>query len=129
MKVLTRGFCPFRVESQELFQAGCALRLGQKSLCYTQDVRPLLHRETDPDRYYCPLLRFNLDSDLYTEIEKVLAPLLLVQDEENTAVNIWPMLKGWADSKEKARSIHGQKLVNISIHVRETLEEIVCDLG
>ena len=123
-----RGFCPFRVESQEMFQAGCVLRLGQKTLCYTQDVRPLLRRKTDPDEYYCPLLHFSLDSELYNEIEKVLAPLLLVQDEENTAVNIWPMLKGWADSKDRARSANGKKLVNISIHVRETLEEIVCDL-
>jgi hypothetical protein len=75
------------------------------------------------------LLRFSLDSDLYSEIERVLAPLLLVQDEENTAVNIWPMLKGWADSKDKAKSENGQRLVAISTYVRETLEEIVCDLN
>jgi hypothetical protein len=125
--IIRKGFCPFRVESSNHFQAGCVLRMAQAALCYTQDVRPLLCRTTHPEEYYCPLIKFSLERKLYDELESVLAPLLLVQDEQNTAINIWPMIKGWANSKEKARSAEGQRIVRISTHVKETLEELVCD--
>ena len=101
--------------------------MAQAALCYTQDVRPLLQLTTASDEYYCPLIKFSIDNETYEEIEQILAPLLLVQDEQNTAINIWPMLKGWANSKDKTTSPYGRRIVELSAHVKETLEELVCD--
>ncbi len=127
MQLLKQGFCPYRIQVDD-FQAGCVLlRSAQAALCYTQDVRPLLQLTTASDEYYCPLIKFSIDNETYEEIEQILAPLLLVQDEQNTAINIWPMLKGWANSKDKATSALGRRIVELSIHVKETLEELVCD--
>ncbi len=127
MQLLKQGFCPYRIQVDD-FQAGCVLlRSAQTALCYTQDVRPLLQRTTNPDGYYCPLIKFSLDNETYEEIEQILAPLLLVQDEQNTAINIWPMLRGWSNSKDKTTSALGRRIVELSIHVKETLEELVCD--
>ena len=126
MQVIKQGYCPYRIEVDN-FQAGCVLRNAQTALCYTQDVRPLLQRATDPDEYHCPLIKFSLDIETYEEIKQVLAPLLIVQDEQNTAINIWPMLRGWSNSKDKTTSALGRRIVKLSAHVKETLEDLVCD--
>jgi hypothetical protein len=128
MQILEHGFCPFRVEKSN-FHAGCVLRIGQTTLCYTQDARPLLRRESNPDQYYCPLIKLTLDCKIYNDFEKLISPLLQIQDEENTAINIWPMLSGWADSKHKATSAEGQEIAQLSVQIKETLENIVYDLS
>ncbi|MHA1993661.1 MAG: hypothetical protein ACW97Z_03905 [Candidatus Hodarchaeales archaeon] len=128
MQILEHGFCPFRVEKSN-FHAGCVLRIGQTTLCYTQDVRPLLRRATDPDEYYCPLIQCSIDSKTYNEFEQVLSPLLQIQDEQNTAINIWPMLSGWADPKHEVTSNEGRLIVQLSSQVKQALENIVYDLS
>ncbi|PWI47862.1 hypothetical protein CEE45_09470 [Candidatus Heimdallarchaeota archaeon B3_Heim] len=128
MQILEHGFCPFRVEKSN-FHAGCVLRRGQTTLCYTQDVRPLLRRVTAPDEYYCPLINFSIDNNTYNEFEQVLSPLLQIQDEQNTAINIWPMLKGWANPKHEVTSPEGRMLVQLSAQIKEALENIVYDLN
>ena len=128
MEILERGFCPFRVEKSN-FHAGCVLRIGQTTLCYSQDVRPLLRRTSDPDEYYCPLIKCSIDNNTYNEFEQVLSPLLQIQDEENTAINIWPMLSGWADPKNEVTSNEGRMIVQLSNQVKQALENIVYDLS
>ncbi len=128
MQILERGFCPFRVEKSN-FHAGCVLRIGQTTLCYSQDVRPLLRRGTAPEEYYCPLIKFSLDDTTYKEFEQVLSPLLQIQDEQNTAINIWPMLSGWADPKHEATSDEGRQIVHLSGQVKAALESIVYNLS
>ena len=128
MQILEHGFCPFRVEKSN-FHAGCVLRIGQTTLCYTQDVRPLLRRSSDPNEYYCPLIKVSIDNKIYDEFKQVLSPLLQIQDEQNTAINIWPMLKGWADPKHEVTSNEGREIVQLSLHVKQALENIVYDLS
>ena len=128
MQILEHGFCPFRVEKSN-FHAGCVLRIGQTTLCYTQDVRPLLRRVTKPEEYSCPLIKCSIDNQTYNEFEQVLSPLLQIQDEQNTAINIWPMLSGWADPKHEVTSNEGQMIVQLSSQVKKALENIVYDLS
>jgi hypothetical protein len=128
MQIICQGYCPFRVEKDN-FQAGCVLRMGQASLCYTQDCRPLLQTASASDEFSCPLLKVSIGIDTYKEIEEVLAPLLMIQDEQNTAINLWPMLSGWSNPKHQATSEKGQELVQMSVHLRETLKNIVVELS
>ena len=127
MQIIRQGFCPFRVEKDN-FQAGCVLRMGQTSLCYTQDTRPLLQTTSAPDEFSCPLLKVTIGNETYEEIEEVLAPLLMVQDEQNTAINLWPMLSGWSNPKHEVTSNKGQRIVQMSVNLRRTLENIVVEL-
>ncbi len=124
MPALNMGWCPFRIERYD-FQAGCVLQLGKDALCYSQDIRPLIKHG---DQFFCPLLRFKLSKKTYHEIELLLAPLLKVQDEHNTGVNVWPMLVGWANPKYEAITIQGKELQKLSTQVREELEEIIYNL-
>ncbi|MHA1940157.1 MAG: hypothetical protein ACW97P_00360 [Candidatus Hodarchaeales archaeon] len=126
--ILDQGYCPFRIEKRN-WQAGCVLRLGETALCYTQDVRPLLKRNEVPNEYYCPLIKCSIDNDTYQEIKQVLAPLLQIQDEQNTAINIWPMLKGWAEPKHEVSTETGREIVRKSSQIKATLEEILFDLS
>jgi hypothetical protein len=126
--IIDKGYCPFRIEKRD-WQAGCVLRMGKTALCYTQDLRPLLRRNDAPNEYHCPLIKCSIDTNTYKGIEQVLAPLLQIQDEENTAINIWPMLKGWAESKHEATSEIGREIVRLSSQVKATLEEILYDLS
>ncbi|MCK4847755.1 MAG: hypothetical protein KAT16_01885 [Candidatus Heimdallarchaeota archaeon] len=102
--------------------------MGQMALCYTQDTRPLLLTTSAPDEFFCPLLKVTISTETYSEIEEVLAPLLMIQDEQNTAINLWPMLSGWSNPKHQATSNKGQELIQMSVHLRETLENIVVEL-
>jgi len=119
-----RGFCPFRVQKQD-FRAGCVLKLGKEVLCYTQDLHPLLFNNR---RFFCPEFQFKLSLETYQEIKSFVNSILAIQDEENTATNLWTMITGMADPKNKATTIQGKKLVKISKKVREELDEIVLNL-
>ncbi len=124
MEYPSLGWCPFRIERHD-FQAGCILQLGKDTLCYSQDVRPLIRQG---NHYFCPLLNFTLSSKTYHEIELLLAPLLKVQDEHNTGINVWPMLYGWSNPKYEAVTIQGKELQKLSVLVREELEKIIYNL-
>ena len=128
MQIICQGFCPFRVEKDN-FQAGCVLRMGQTALCYTQDTQPLLQTTSSPDEFSCPLLKVTISTETYQEIKEVLAPLLMIQDEQNTAINLWPMLSGWSNPKHEATSNKGQQIVQLSVHLKQTLENIVVELS
>ncbi len=118
------GFCPFRIQKLE-FRAGCVLKLGKEVLCYTQDLHPLL---VNNGRFFCPELQFKLSTETYKEIETFVKSILTIQDEENTATNLWTIITGMSDPKNKATTIPGKKLVKISKKVREELDEIVLNL-
>ncbi len=124
MKILERGFCPFRIEKSN-FQAGCVLQLGKETLCYTQDARPLISQEK---QYFCPRLSFNLSREIYEEIDLLVAPMLAIQDEENTGINIWPLVTGVANPKYEAITNKGKQMQKISSHLKEELQEIVLEL-
>ena len=126
--ILDQGYCPFRIEKRD-WQAGCVLRMGKTALCYTQDIRPLLRRNDAPNEYSCPLIKCSIDIKTYKEIEQVLSPLLQVQDEENTAINIRPMLKGWADPKHEVTTESAREIVRLSTQLKSTLEDILYELS
>lgn len=119
-----RGFCPFRVQKLE-FRAGCVLKLGKEVLCYTQDLHPLLCND---GRCFCPEMQFKLSTATYKEIESFVNSILNIQDEENTATNLWTMITGMSNPKNKAKTMKGKKLVQVSKKVRKELDEIVLNL-
>jgi len=125
--ILEKGFCPFRVEKRD-YRAGCALRLGKGALCYTQEIRPLIRQSGASTYFYCPLLRFTLSREIYQDIELFAADILKIQDEEATGINLWPMLLGMANPKNKSVTGAGKEMEKLSSHVREKLEEIVFNL-
>ncbi len=123
MKV--RGFCPFRVEIPDHLP-GCVLQKGTESQCYSTDERPLVHRDTS---YYCPLLPQVLISvELFKDFEQLVDYIFTIQDRENTTINIWPMLTGIANSKNKAKTPKGIAMEKLSIKVREELNEIIFEM-
>ncbi len=124
MKLIERGFCPFRIEKGS-FQAGCVLQLGKETLCYTQDARPLINQE---NQYFCPRLNFNLSRETYEEIDVLVTPVLAIQDEENTGINIWPLVTGVANPKYEAITNKGKQMQKISSHLKDELQEIVLEL-
>ncbi|MHA1974012.1 MAG: hypothetical protein ACTSW1_13520 [Candidatus Hodarchaeales archaeon] len=119
-----RGFCPFRIQKDN-FQAGCVLKLGKDLLCYTQDHRPLLYLHGS---YFCPELQIKISEKTYSEIEDFVQAILTIQDVENTAINLWVMLTGTSNPRNKAKTDSGKDLENISKNVREELEEIVFNM-
>jgi hypothetical protein len=120
------GYCPFRIEVAD-FQAGCKLRLGMQSLCFSQDAKPLI-RNPGQDSYYCPLHNFSLSNETYKEIYSLVKSILVIQDEESTSINIWPMLAGISNTKVKSVTAGGLKMVQLSQKVRDRLDEIVYEL-
>lgn len=127
MEILKQGFCPFRIEVG-MHLAGCKLRMGKESLCYTQDIRPLVQRVDSPDAYYCPLLKFTLSNDAYEEISSLVEFILAIQDEESTGINLWPMLSGISNPKKKSVTTRGIRMEHLSQKVRDRLEKIVYEL-
>jgi hypothetical protein len=127
MEILKQGFCPFRIEVG-MHLAGCKLRIGKESLCYTQDVRPLIQRVDSPDTYYCPLLKFLLSTEAYDEISNLIESILTIQDEESTSINLWSMLSGISNPKCKPITAGGIKMERLSQKVRDRLEEIVYEI-
>jgi len=129
-----RGFCPFRV-AKPGFQAGCVLQLGKDAFCYTRDQRPLIQREIEgPEKYYytCPLVtKLELSPETYKEIEQVVSTILIVQDENELAMNLWPIF--CRDSKitfptKELVTDKGKEISHLSKRVREELQDIVLNL-
>ena len=89
-----RGFCPFRV-AKPGFQAGCVLQLRKDAFCYTRDQRPLIRRETEKSQKYyytCPLVtKLYLSNETYKEIDEIVSSILIVQDEHELTMNLWPI--------------------------------------
>lgn len=123
-KKLETGFCPFRIETSG-FLAGCILQIGKETPCYSQDAKPLRNQG---DCFFCPLLKFNLSKATYDEFGKLVSPLLAIQDEASTGINLWPMISGMADPTHQAITGKGIELQRLSAHVKEELEEIVFNL-
>ncbi len=120
-----RGHCPFRVEILDHLP-GCVLQKGKESMCYSTDERPLVFRDSS---YYCPLLPKVLISEvLYREFEKLVNYIFTIQDRENTTINIWPMLTGIANSRNKAKTPKGIAMEKLSMKVREELNEIIFEM-
>ncbi|UCG04540.1 MAG: hypothetical protein JSW11_11260 [Candidatus Heimdallarchaeota archaeon] len=128
-----RGFCPFRV-AKPGFQAGCVLQLGD-SFCYTRDQRPLIQRETDDTKnhyYTCPLVtKLRLSQETYQEIDQIVSQILIVQDEHELTMNLWPIF--CRDSKitfptRELVTDKGKEISHLSKRVREELQEIVLNL-
>ncbi len=119
-----QGFCPFRIEKRN-FQAGCVLQMGVETLCYTQDIYALISRDSE---YYCPLLKINISKATYSEIEEIVKPILMIQDIENTSINLWPLLTGVASPQHLAKTEKGKKMQNLSERVRSELEDIILEL-
>lgn len=130
METSTRGFCPFRVQKSH-FQPGCVLQRGKDKFCYTRDQRPLIRKQQPNKNYFCPLLNFTLSLETYDEIENVITSVLLVQDEQETAINLWPIFcrssKITHPTKELVTS-KGKEIQQISQKVRDELNEIVLNL-
>ena len=123
MKV--RGHCPFRVEILDHIP-GCVLQKGKESMCYSTDERPLIFRDSS---YYCPLLPQVLITEfLYKEFEQLVKYIFTIQDRESTTINIWPMLTGIANSRNKAKTPEGKAMETLSTRVREELNEIIFEM-
>lgn len=129
-----RGFCPFRV-AKPGFQAGCVLQLGKDAFCYTRDQRPLIQREIEePDKYHytCPLVtKLHLSEGTYQEIEQIVSSILIVQDEQELTMNLWPIF--CRDSKitfptKELVTEKGKEISHLSKRVREELQDIVLEL-
>ncbi len=120
-----RGFCPFRVEILEHLP-GCVLQKGTDSQCYSTDERPIVYRDAS---YFCPLLpQVIIKEELYKKFEQLVDYIFTIQDRESTTINIWPMLTGIANSKNKAKTPEGIAMEKLSIKVREELNEIIFEM-
>ncbi len=122
-----RGYCPFRVLKGS-FEAGCALQLGRGVLCYSQDYKPLLSTGED---FFCPQLNFQLTENTYNEIHIIITSLLAIQDEENTAINLWPIFSRNSKIANPSQTQLGKgiEMQQISERVRKELDEIVLNLS
>ena len=128
MRTLTiteRVFCPFRILIGD-FQAGCVAQMGANSLCYSQDARPLLAQN---DHFLCPLLNIKISKEIYEYLERILTPILDIQDEENTGISVWPLLSSnsfiW---KHRSITDKGKEMEKLIEKLRGILEEIIFDL-
>jgi hypothetical protein len=131
MKTLTitqRVFCPFRILIGD-FQAGCVAQMGKDSLCYSQDPRPLLPQNNNSNHFFCPLLNIKISKEINEYLERILTPILDIQDEENTAISIWPLLSSnsfiW---KHRSITDGGKEMEELIEKLRRILEEIIFDL-
>lgn len=127
MGIKKRGYCPFRVLKGS-FEAGCALQLGRGVRCYSQDHLPLLSKDKE---FFCPQLHFKLSQDTYSEIHKIITSILTIQDEENTAINLWPIFSrnSKITNPSQAQLGKGIEMQKISEKVRKELDEIVLNLS
>ncbi len=117
------GFCPFRIQKRN-FESGCVLQLGKDALCYSQDLKPL---QQTHDGMHCPLLEFSVSMEIYECIEQLITPIMFIQDEQEIAMNLWPILTGMAKPKINATSEEGRELQERSQKLRGELEKIICD--
>ncbi|MFX0173048.1 MAG: hypothetical protein ACFE9L_14140 [Candidatus Hodarchaeota archaeon] len=114
------------------FQPGCVLQMGKEALCFSSDPRPLLYnkKENNEDHYFCPLLsKVIISIETYKEIENLVESVLLIQDNEEICMNLWPMVSGIARMKDKASTVKGKEIQSLSQKVRDELEEIVLNIS
>lgn len=120
-----RSYCPFRVEVSEHLP-GCVLQKGKESLCYSTDHKPLVLR--DDEVFYCLLLpQVGLSKETISEVEQLVQYIFTIQDQESTTINLWPMLTGIANSKNRATTPNGKVMEELAEKVRKDLEEIIFD--
>ncbi|UCG04539.1 MAG: hypothetical protein JSW11_11255 [Candidatus Heimdallarchaeota archaeon] len=123
--ITQRVFCPFRILVGD-FQAGCVAQMGKDSLCFSQDARPLLPQN---NHFFCPLTNIRISNEIHQHLERILAPLLEIQDEENTGISVWPLLSSnsfiW---KQRAITEEGKEMEEQIKKLREILEEIIFNL-
>ncbi len=117
------SFCPFRVQTPD-HQAGCTLLIGLNARCYTQERRPLIRKF---NFFICPILGIHLGLELCNQLTLFLKPILQIQDEFEIAINVWPTLKGIANSQGTAESLSGANLVELAISIQEALNEIILE--
>ena len=123
MVEISNSFCPFRVQTPD-HQAGCTLILGLNARCYTQERRPLIRKH---NFFICPILGIHLGLKLYDQLEIFLNPILRIQDEFEISINIWPTLKGIANSQGTVESHSGMNLVGMAQMIQESLNEIILE--
>lgn len=130
-----RGFCPFRVAKPN-FQAGCVLQLGKDTFCYTRDQRPLMRHQTEDQQsifYTCPLVKkLKLSNETYKEIEKIVKSIMIVQDEQELTINLWPIFcrdSKITSPKKESVTIKGKEIQQLSQKIRDELQEIVLNLS
>ncbi|MHA2052321.1 MAG: hypothetical protein ACXABI_02105 [Candidatus Hodarchaeales archaeon] len=124
--MLHRSYCPYRVEISE-HRPGCVLQRGKKSLCYSTDQRPLIQR--DDEIFYCPLItKVLLSKETIQDIEKLVSYIFTIQDQESTAINLWPMLTGIANSKNKAMTPDGKAMEKLSVKVRKDIVDVIFEM-
>ncbi len=129
----SRGFSPFRVAKPN-FQAGCVLQLGKDAFCYTRDQRPLMRREKAQEKYYytCPLVtKLELSNETYKEIDKIVKSILIIQDEHELTINLWPIFcrsSKITTPKKESVTAKGKEIQQLSQKVRDELQEIVLNL-
>jgi hypothetical protein len=123
MILKSQSFCPFRVQTPD-HRAGCTLQLGLNATCYTQEKRPLIKKN---NCFICPILGIHLNLELFNRLETFLEPILKIQDEFEIAINVWPTLKGIANSLPTAESHSGINIVNLAKYIQDALNEIILE--
>ncbi len=119
------GYCPFRVEIHNHI-AGCVLTYGKEATCYSTDHQPLLIQN---NVYTCPQIpKLTISDETYSKIKKLVNYIFTIQDKENTCINLWPMLTGIANSRNKATTPQGIAMEELSVKVREKLNEIIFEM-
>ena len=121
MSVKSHSFCPFRIQTPD-HQAGCTLLLGLNIRCYTQERRPLIRKH---NFFMCPILGIHLGLELFNQLEIFLQPILRIQDEFEIAINVWPTLKGIANSLSTAKSLTGINIVKSAKMIQEAVNKII----
>ncbi|MFX0122346.1 MAG: hypothetical protein ACFFAE_01830 [Candidatus Hodarchaeota archaeon] len=125
LAVTQRVFCPFRILVAD-YQAGCVAQMGKDTLCYSQDARPLLRQNS---HYFCPLMNITISNEIYQYLERILTPILEIQDEESTGISVWPLLSSnsfiW---KHRAITEKGKEMEKLIEKLRYILEEIIFNL-
>jgi hypothetical protein len=117
------SYCPFRIQTPD-HQAGCTLRFGLNSRCYTQEKRPLIRKN---NYFVCPILDIHISIELFNQLELFLKPILRIQDEFEISINVWPTLKGVANSLGTAESLGGLTAVKSAKFLQEMLDEIILE--
>jgi hypothetical protein len=96
-------------------------------MCYSTDQKPLVMREDEI--FYCPLLtKVLLSKETIAEVEQLVQYIFTIQDKESTTINLWPMLTGIANSKNRATTPRGKAMEELSAKVRKDLDDIIFEL-
>jgi hypothetical protein len=105
---------------------GCVLLKGKDSLCYSTDQKPLIFENNS---YGCPLkTKVVLPDKIYKNLAEIVNYFFTIQDKEGITINVWPMLTGIANSKNKAVTEEGKEMVKLARNLREYLDKIIFDM-